>query len=347
MKILYAIQGTGNGHLSRAREIIPYLKEKGELDLLVSGIQSDIPLPYEVKYVFKGMSFIFGKKGGIDYVNTYMKNHVNRFITEVKSLPIEQYDIIINDFEPISAWAAHFKKKKCISLSNQCAVLSANAPKPKKEDTLGKFMLNNYAPTTSGYGFHFKSYSENIYTPIVRQEVRDLETSNLGHYTVYLPAYDDERIINKLKLITDVNFHVFKKHGNSTYQVDNISIQPINNEAFLASMASCTGVLCAAGFGTPSEALFLKKKLMVIPMKSQYEQQCNAEALKQMGVPVIKELRKKHIPDILKWILTDEIVEVNYPNRTKEIIDVIFENEDLKRDTYLNFIQEDQFKVEA
>lgn len=347
MKILYAIQGTGNGHLSRAKEIIPYLKEKGELDLLVSGIQSDIPLPYEVKYVFKGMSFVFGKKGGIDYLNTYMKNHVNRFIAEVKSLPIEQYDIIINDFEPISAWAAHFKKKSCISLSNQCAVLSPNAPKPKKEDTLGKFMLNNYAPTTATYGFHFQSYSDNIYTPIVRQEVRDLKVSNLGHYTVYLPAYDDERIIKKLKLVTDVQFQVFTKHGKSTYQNENIHVQPINNEAFLKSMASCTGVLCAAGFGTPSEALFLKKKLMVIPMKAQYEQQCNAEALKLMGVPVIKELRKKHIPAILKWIMTDDFVEVNYPNQTKEIVDSIFENEFFKRDSYLNFIQSDQFKVGA
>jgi len=347
MKILYAIQGTGNGHLSRAREIIPYLQKKGELDLLVSGIQSDIPLPYEVKYVYKGMSFIFGKKGGIDYMNTYMKNHVNRFIKEVKSLPIEQYDLIINDFEPISAWAAHFKKKQCISLSNQCAVLSEAAPKPSKEDTLGKFMLNNYAPTTAAYGFHFQKYADNIYTPIVRQEVRDLEISDLGHYTVYLPAHSDERIIKKLSLIHDVEFQVFTKHGKDAYQIENISIQPINNDAFLKSMATCTGVLCAAGFGTPTEALFLGKKLMVIPMKAQYEQQCNAEALKQMGVPVIKHLRKKFIPELLKWILSDEIVAVDYPNQTEEIVDKIIQNEYLKQSSYLDYILPNQLKVGA
>tara|TARA_R110002049_G_scaffold16388_12_gene65364 strand:+ start:2597 stop:3640 length:1044 start_codon:yes stop_codon:yes gene_type:complete len=347
MKILYAIQGTGNGHLSRAREIIPYLKKKGEVDLLVSGIQSDIPLPYDVKYVYNGMSFIFGKKGGIDYRNTYMKNHVNRFINEVKSLPIEQYDLIINDFEPISAWAAHFKKKPCISLSNQCAVLAKEAPKPKKEDTLGRFMLNNYAPTTAAYGFHFQKYADNIYTPIVRQEVRDLLISDLGHYTVYLPAHDDKRIIDKLKLIHDVPFQVFTKHGKETYQIENVSIQPINNESFLKSMASCTGVLCAAGFGTPSEALFLGKKLMVIPMKAQYEQQCNAAALKKMGVSVIKHLRKKFIPEILQWILSDEVVKVNYPNQTEEIIDRLIENEYYKQESFLDYILPNQLKVGA
>ena len=29
MKILYAIQGTGNGHLARATEIVPYAKING------------------------------------------------------------------------------------------------------------------------------------------------------------------------------------------------------------------------------------------------------------------------------------------------------------------------------
>lgn len=347
MKILYAIQGTGNGHLSRAREIIPYLKKKGDLDLLVSGIQSDIPLPYDVKYVYKGMSFIFGKKGGIDYMNTYMKNHVNRFIKEVKSLPIEQYDIIINDFEPISAWAAHFKKKHCISLSNQCAVLAKEAPKPKKEDKLGKFMLNNYAPTSASYGFHFQKYAENIYTPIIRQEVRDLTISDLGHYTVYLPAYNDERIIEKLSLLTDTKFQVFTKHGKKTQQINNISIQPINNEAFLESMASCSGVLCAAGFGTPTEALYLGKKLMVIPMKAQYEQQCNAIALKEMGVPVIKHLRKKYLPKIVEWILSDDVVKVDYPNQTEEIVNKIIQNEYLKQSSYLDYILPNQLNVGA
>ncbi|MFM7329964.1 MAG: glycosyl transferase, partial [Bacteroidota bacterium] len=37
MRILYAIQGTGNGHLARAEEIIPILFSYGKVDLFVSG----------------------------------------------------------------------------------------------------------------------------------------------------------------------------------------------------------------------------------------------------------------------------------------------------------------------
>ena len=116
---------------------------------------------------------------------------------------------------------------------------------------------------------------------------------NKGHYTVYLPAYDDKRILKVLRECKGVDWQVFSKHNKKVIKEKNIIIQPINNEAFIKSMATSEGVLCGAGFETPAEALFMKKKLMVIPMKGQYEQQCNAAALKEMGVPVIKNLKEK------------------------------------------------------
>ena len=88
-------------------------------------------------------------------------------------------------------------------------------------------------------------------------------------------------------------------------------------------MANCTGVLCGAGFETPAEALFLKKKLLVIPMKTQYEQQCNASALKVMGVPVIKSLKSKHHSVIKDWLEYGKVIPVNYPDITEEIIDTL------------------------
>ncbi|HXU28204.1 MAG TPA: glycosyl transferase, partial [Bacteroidia bacterium] len=73
MKILYAIQGTGNGHLSRAMEIIPAFMKRGDVDILLSGIQVDLTLPFPVKYRLNGLSFIFGKSGGVDFFRTYAK----------------------------------------------------------------------------------------------------------------------------------------------------------------------------------------------------------------------------------------------------------------------------------
>ena len=90
-------------------------------------------------------------------------------------------------------------------------------------------------------------------------------------------------------------------------------------------MAQSAGVLCGAGFETPAEALFLKKKLLVIPMKGQYEQQLNAEALRSMGVPVIRSLKPKHDETIKDWLESDKVVEVDYPDNTREILERVIQ----------------------
>ena len=326
MKILYAIQGTGNGHLSRARDIIPILETKGDLDILISGIQADVELPYKIKYRLKGLSFIFGQKGGIDLLATYKKSNLRKFFKEIKSLPVKEYDLIISDFEPVSSWACRLNNKECIGLSHQIAVINKKSPEPKQMDILGKSILHHYAPCNYEYGFHFQPYDKNISTPVIRKEIREAYSENKKHYTVYLPAYSDKRIIKTLQEVKGVEWEVFSKHSKKSYREGKIQITPIHNEKFIKSLITCEGILCGAGFETPAEALFLKKKLMVIPMKGQFEQQCNAAALKKMDIPVLKSLKLKRLNKIQDWVSKPAAKRIiNYPDLTEDIIDTIIE----------------------
>ncbi|MDP3469899.1 MAG: glycosyltransferase family protein [Daejeonella sp.] len=325
MRILYAIQGTGNGHLSRAMDVIPCLMKHAEVDILVSGIQGDLVLPYQLSYKMRGLSFIFGKSGGVDIWKTCVKSNIGKLVKEINSLPVEDYDLVINDFEPISAWACYARNVPCIGLSHQSAVLADEAPKTDNNDVVGRLILKNYAPNTAHYGFHFKAYGENIFTPVIRKQVRDEVIHNHGHYAVYLPAYDDSRLIATLTKFKSVNWDVFSKHNHKPYKTKNVSVQPIHNERFIRSMASSEGILCGAGFETPAEALYMKKKLLVVPMKNQYEQQLNAAALSQMGVPVIRNLNDRFDMVINNWIESNRIIDVDYPDKTQEIIDQIIE----------------------
>lgn len=320
MKILFAIQGTGNGHLSRARDIYPELAKYGEVDVLVSGIQVDVQVPFPIKYRYYGMSFIFGSSGGVDILKTAKKLKLFKLFRDIRKLPVEDYDLVINDFEPVSAWACKLKNKPCIGLSHQSAVLAPNAPKPSKSDLKGELILKYYAPVTDAYGFHFKPYDKNIFTPVIRKEVRDMTPTNEGHYTVYLPSYDDKTLVEHLSHFTKVQWQVFSKHNKEAFDFKNVHIQPIENTAFIKSMASSAGVLCGAGFEGPAEALYLGKKVMVIPMQQQYEQQCNAAAIEKLGVPVIKYLGRKYYDRIKWWLMNDERVKVNFPDQTTEII---------------------------
>ena len=323
MKILYAVQGTGNGHITCALNIIPLLQQRAEVDILVSGCQVEVGLPFPVKYRYQGLGFVFGKKGGIDYVETYRRSNVKRLFKEIITLPVQDYDLVISDFEPVSAWACYLHNKPCVGLSHQNAVTSKRAPQPTKKDVLGKAVLKYYAPVSTKYGFHFLPYDKHIYTPLIRKELRNLSVTNNGHYTVYLPAYSDKRILGLLSLFPDVRWEVFSKHCTEAYHHEQISVRPVNGETFLHSMVSAEGVLCGCGFQTPSEALFLKKKLMVVPMKGQYEQQCNAVALEHMGVPVLKNLKFKNTEKIRAWLSQPTTVELDAPDQTEAILDTI------------------------
>lgn len=319
MKILYAIQGTGNGHLARATEIVPILKLMADTDVLVSGTQADLKVPFKIDYRFKGLSFIFGKNGGVDLWQTLRRMSVFQLMSDIRSLPVDQYDLIINDFEPVSAWACFFRSKASVGLSHQNAVLHPSAPKPKSNDLLGKLILKYYAPATHNYGFNFKPCSPNIFPPVVRPDIRNAESSTQPHYTVYLPAYSDQQIQDVLSKIPDIEWQVFSKHSKTSYTVGNIHFQPVSLTEFTKSFLHCTGLICTAGFEGPAEAIYLGKKLCVIPMKNQYEQYCNAAYLKSMGVKVLNSFSRS-VPELTEWVENGEMMQIEYPDLTYELL---------------------------
>lgn len=325
MKILYAIQGTGNGHLSRAVDIVPELRKYGKLDLFVSGAQAEVSLPFPVKYKSKGLSFYFGKSGGINFYKTFMENSSKDVVKEIKAFPVENYDLIVNDFEPITAWACKKKEINCIGLSHQSALLSKKAPRPKVIDPFGEWILKNYAPVDKYVGFHFEEYDKNIYTPVIRRAIRDARTTDAGHYTVYLPAYDDKKLVKLFLKFPKVKWHIFSKHSKSAYHVGRISVFPVSGSDFVDSVVSCTGVLCGAGFETPAEVLHMNKKLLVVPMKSQYEQHCNAAALKNLGVPVLKKVKKKYLKKIEAWLDEKNRLDITFPDIAGKAVERLIE----------------------
>ncbi|MEY3679000.1 MAG: hypothetical protein RI924_1141 [Bacteroidota bacterium] len=320
MNILYAIQGTGNGHVSRAREILPHLKQHGKIEVLISGTQTDVHLDTPVKYKLHGFGFVFGQRGGVDYWRTLKTMNTRRVLDDIKNFPVGAYDLIINDFEPVTAWACKLKGIPCISLSHQAAFLSSNTPVVADNWGWQSKILKHYAPSTHQVGFHFKAYDEFIHTPVIRSEIRKLEPMDLGHITVYLPAYQDQFLLKFFKQIKELRWEVFSKHCKQAYQDANISVYPVHHEKFNKSLSKAHALLTGGGFEGPSEALFLGKKLAMVPMKNQYEQLCNAEAARRMGVEVIYDLDQNFVNRLRTWIGSNYILKPYFPDETGEIV---------------------------
>ncbi len=325
MKILYGIQGTGNGHITRSREIISLLKSKrAEVEILFSESHSEIDVGAEIKYRPRGLGFMFGKGGGIDFASSIKNAQPHTFFSAVKKLPIDKYDVVVSDFEPVTSWACLIKGKKCVSLSHQTAFASEKSPRPEKPNRVGEAILKWYAPVSIPFGLHFEKYDSFIDTPIIRKEIRRSEPGNRGHYTTYLPSFEPDRIIPHLRKV-DVEWHLFSKYCREPGREGNVSVFPVDSGKFEESLGGCEGVLCNSGFETPAEALYLGKKLLVIPMKRQYEQRCNAAALKKMGVKVETAVTRRLPETLEKFVNSENPRQIQYRDNSLETAEKILE----------------------
>jgi uncharacterized protein (TIGR00661 family) len=302
MKILYAVQATGNGHISRAHEVFPYLAELGEVHIFLSGANSALELKLPVKFRSKGCSLYYTKTGGIHYLKTFGAYDISRIKREAAELPVEKYDLIINDFEHITSQACIKKKKESIQFGHQASFSSVKAPRPEKKSFTGEYVLKNYAPCTHYLGLHFEKYDSFIFPPVIKNHFLHVRPHDHGHLTVYLPAFNADYICSVLQnFLPNVQIHIFNRSFQTPQQKGNITFFPVNMDYFNNSLIHCHAILTGAGFETPAEALYLKKKLIVVPISGQYEQLCNAAALSKLGVPVVKKFNMENGKIISEW----------------------------------------------
>jgi uncharacterized protein (TIGR00661 family) len=316
MKILYGIQCTGNGHITRSIKVINRMKKLGhEVHILLSGKNYNVDFPFEVKWRFSGFTFFNTKNGGIDYLKTVFSFDFLNFLKDI-TINVNEYDKVISDFEPITAWACRINNKKCYGLSNQYSFISDKTPRVGRS-IIGETILKWMAPVEEPIGLHFKKYDDFINLPIISNDIIRFKTHDRGHYTIYLPAYD---IHNILASISNINneFHIFSD-VKTTYRFKNSIIYPIDKTTFTNSFLNSHGIITNAGFQTSSEALYLSKKLMVIPTKGQYEQECNVKALKDMGIFTGR------LSDLKSFLNSDKMVFDKWEDPTDEIIKMILD----------------------
>jgi uncharacterized protein (TIGR00661 family) len=347
MKIFYAVQATGNGHISRASEIIPYLQEYGEVDVFLSGSNYSLKSPLPIVYRSKGISLKYAQeKGRIDFYKTITSVSLRKVWNEAKFLPVEKYDLVINDFECITSLACRLKKIKSIHFGHQASFRSSKVPRPQKTDLLAEWVFANYARGSENFGLHFKEYDKNIFQPIIRSSILSADVRDKGHITVYLGQFSTKRIVQVLGEITDYRFEVFSTDATEITTINNIKIIPINQELFATSMLHCHGIITGAGFETPAEALYLEKKLLVIPLKGQYEQLCNAEALKEFNVPVVTEFDENFKTHFSNWMDKANQKQLIITKTTGEIIRSVVEREKQNYIGEISIVGGNNFRME-
>lgn len=310
MKIFYAIQATGNGHISRAVQLYPYLKKFGTVDFFLSGNNASLDVKLPIKFRSKGCSLHYSKCGGLNYWDILKNIKPRQIYKDADSLPLKDYDFIINDFDSITSLSCKLQKVHSVQFGHQASFLSESTPRPKKKSLMGEMILKHYAPSPKNIGLHFEKYDSFILPPIIKDKIIQANPKNLQHITVYLPSFQIDCLEKAFNKIPNVSFHWFLDTVKFEHTIGNITYFPVNQKYFNTSLITCQGIITGGGFETPAEALYLGKKILSIPIRNHYEQECNAAALQKMGVPVAFEVGDNFNVIIENWLNTD----LKYPN---------------------------------
>lgn len=310
MKILYGVQGTGNGHITRARALLPALQAAGcEVDLLLSGRPRQELFGVEAFGDFQlkqGLTFAM-RHGHIDPFRTVLQAKPITLLRDIRALRLTGYDLVISDFEPITAWAAHRQGVASLGVGHQYAF---RYPVPKRGINIpSRLVLRYMAPVAQPVGLHWHGFGQPLLPPIL-EPMAPPSTVEPDKVLVYLPFEDTADLVRLFKPFTDHRFFIYcaipqaESHGH-------IRLCPFSRSGFKADLTDCAAVVTGAGFELPSEALVLGKKLLVRPLAAQFEQESNAKALALLGrARVMTQLNPHEVAELL----TDPMpAPVHYP----------------------------------
>lgn len=325
MKILYGVQGTGNGHISRARKMAAHFRARGaEVTYLLSGRPREKLFDMEVFGQFehrRGLTMV-QENGRVDYWRTTLSTPAAQFVRDVRALDVSSFDLVITDFEPVTAWAAKTGGKTCMGIGHQYA-FGHSIPR-RGGNPVSEAVLRWFAPANIRLGLHWHHFNTATLPPIIDPNLAHREPRE-PFVLVYLP-FEDQRAVTQL-------LHTFGEKRFVQYASDlidgndgNVALRKTCFEGFRNDLQQAQAVICNAGFELVAECLHLGIPTLVKPVQGQMEQISNAFALQQLQWGTALETLDHAAIDI--WLTNGpRSPSVRYPDVAAALVDWVLDGE--------------------
>ena len=313
MRILYGVQATGQGHISRARAMAQAFKQHPDVDVtwLFSGRPRERLFDMEPFGDFQhraGLTFVT-EAGRLRYRKTIMANRYWQFARDVQRLDVKAYDLIVTDYEPVTAWAGKLKGQSVLGIGHQYA-FGKNTP-VEGRSLAQHAVMSLFAPVTRGVGLHWSDFGDNVLPPIL-----DLPPAAPGgvqdHILVYLP-FEDQAIVTQW--LNGFSEHRFLQYASTlpNDEQGNVGRRTANIAGFKSDLASARGVVCNCGFELISECLHWRKPVLTRPLAKQMEQLSNGAALEALGYATV--MRQIDNELAARWLAAPPIAPLlSFPN---------------------------------
>ena len=312
-KIVYGVSGEGSGHSSRAREMISYLEQLGHVVKVISYDRGYHNLKDDFDVFETEGLHIASSNNRVSKVKTFTENlqrlpggHQKLHALRKDIFKNFQPDCVLTDFEPMTAYLAYHYNLPLVSIDNQHRIRYMTYPCPvrlQKERRMTASIIRAIVPrpdvsmvTTFYYG-EAKNDRTFFFPPILRQSVLTRQPSDGGHVLVYLTS-GFESFLNMLKSFPRERFRVYGYDRNE--KDGHIVYKPFSKGGFLQDLASCKAVMATAGFTLMTEAFYLRKPYLALPMRGQFEQELNAYLLARLKYGInLRRIRTEAIGNFL------------------------------------------------
>lgn len=335
-RIIYAACGEGMGHAIRTSVILDHLKDDNEVMVFASERAYDF-----LSQKFDDVYRIYG------FNTVYENNAVNdkkTFINAMKYLPRDvkdnirllygiankfKPDLIISDFEFYSNILSKIIRVPMISIDNMHVITQCKIDVPKKfsrdklkaEGVVRSFIQRpqKYIITSYFYPEVKNTEKVSIFPPILRKEILELKPVKGDNVLVYQTSSSNLELIDLLKKFEE-NFIIYGFDRDAVE--DNLTYRKFNEDQFFEDLGSCKAVIANGGFTLLSEAIYLKKPVLSVPVKGQFEQILNALYLEKLGYGEFHEqLSVEVLENFLKNLEKyDEALKTYTQNGNKSIL---------------------------
>ena len=303
VRIAYGVQTTGRGHITSCLALREELLQRGhQVFILSSGMG--------VPEYFRGLSFhrpgptFAVRRARISAARTALRfaRHMHRYRRSVADFETElsrlNPDLVIVNFEPLTSRAAERLALPTVSIDHQHFNLIPGVPRPPRgspsqlrNEVSARVVLKRWIRPCNAYllcslfRFDHRSSSERIIPPILDRKVLEMRNRlcDDGFLLVYQSVvFDSAPILQFAREHSDIPIRVYTDHPPGEFP--NIEFRALNRDDFLSDLSSCTAYVGTAGFESVAEAVLFGKRILVCPVRGQWEQQVNAYQAAHTGL---------------------------------------------------------------
>ena len=133
--------------------------------------------------------------------------------------------------------------------------------------------------------------------PVIRDKILKANVSVKNHVVVYQSTEKYQKLLKVLKKI-DQKFIVYGY--NIAKKEKNLTFKKFDEQSFIKDLVSCKAVICNGGFTLISEAVYLGKPLLVLPITGHFEQVLNGiNVKKRRAGEFVKKLSVQNVERFL------------------------------------------------